>query len=61
MRFHALRHAAASMLLTDGVPMKSVSAMLGHADVSTTLRVYAHLDIGTQDQAAAAMDRLLGS
>lgn len=58
MRIHDLRHSAASLLLADGVPVKVVSEMLGHADVTTTLRVYAHVLEGAQEQAASYMDRL---
>ncbi len=32
--------------------------MLGHPDVSTTLRIYAHIIEGAQEEAASAMDRL---
>lgn len=39
---HALRHTAATWWLASGVPLPSVSAWLGHADVSITARVYAH-------------------
>lgn len=58
MRFHDLRHSAASLLLADGVPVKVVSEMLGHTDVATTLRIYAHVIEGAQEQAASSMDRL---
>lgn len=58
MRIHDLRHSAASMLLADGVLVKVVSEMLGHADVGTTLRIYAHVLEGAQEQAASYMDRL---
>lgn len=59
LRFHDLRHTAASLLLAEGVTVKVVSELLGHADVSTTLRTYAHIIEGAQEQAASAMDRLL--
>ncbi|MBK8559091.1 MAG: tyrosine-type recombinase/integrase [Dehalococcoidia bacterium] len=58
MRIHDLRHSAASMLLADGVPVKVVSETLGHADVSTTLSIYAHVLEGAQEQAAKYMGRL---
>jgi integrase len=61
MRFHDLRHSAASLLLADGVPVKVVSEMLGHADVGTTLRVYAHVIEGSQAQAVSVWDKLLGA
>jgi integrase len=43
MRFHDLRHTAATMLLSHGVHVKVVSEMLGHSDISTTLRTYVHV------------------
>ncbi|MFE9391178.1 tyrosine-type recombinase/integrase [Streptomyces sp. NPDC006784] len=41
IRFHDLRHGAATMLLAAGVPDKLVSDALGHASVSFTKDVYA--------------------
>lgn len=58
MRFHDLRHSAASLLLAEGTPVRLVSEMLGHSDVKTTLSIYAHVIPGMQEQAASAMDRL---
>lgn len=39
---HAFRHFVATQALVDGVDAKSVSAMLGHSQTSTTLNIYAH-------------------
>lgn len=39
---HKLRHTAASLAITNGADVVSVAARLGHADSSTTLRMYAH-------------------
>jgi integrase len=39
---HALRHTAASIAITSGADVASVSAKLGHADKSTTLDMYTH-------------------
>lgn len=58
MRFHDLRHTAATLLMSQSVPVKIVSEMLGHADVGITLRTYSHVMPGMQQQAADAMDRL---
>ena len=58
MRFHNLRHSAASLLLAEGVPVKVVSEMLGHSDVATTLRIYAHVLEGAQEQATSIMEKL---
>jgi integrase len=59
-RYHDLRHGAASLLLSQGVPIPVVSSLLGHRDPSITLRVYAHMIDGMDGLAAQAMDDLLG-
>jgi len=41
-KLHALRHAAATFLKDMGVPIKDVQEILGHSDISTTLRIYQH-------------------
>ncbi len=60
IRFHDLRHTAATLLLAQGINVKVVSEMLGHADVSITLRIYAHVMPHMQQQAADAMDATFG-
>lgn len=51
LRLHDARHTCASILLNRGTPVKVVSEMLGHADVTVTLATYQHT---TPDQHAAA-------
>jgi integrase len=51
---HTLRHSHASELLSDGVPLPAVSKRLGHADVYTTAKVYAHA-LPKDDTTAAEM------
>lgn len=41
---HDFRHYRAEQLRNSGAPVADIQAILGHADISTTLRVYAHLD-----------------
>jgi integrase len=60
IRFHDLRHTAASVLLLEGIPAKVVSEMLGHASIGITLNTYSHVLPTMQRSAAAAMDRLFG-
>ncbi len=58
--FHCLRHTAATTLLSQGVHPKVVSEMLGHADISITLRVYAHVSPHMQQAAVDVMQRVFG-
>jgi integrase len=61
IRFHDLRHCAATHALAGGVPVKVVSEMLGHASTGITEDVYAHVLPHMQDSAAAVMDQVLGN
>jgi integrase len=60
IRFHDLRHTAATLLLGRGVNPKIVSEMLGHASVGITLDTYSHVLPTMQQSAAAEMDAALG-
>ncbi|ETA01198.1 site-specific recombinase XerD [Frankia sp. CcI6] len=51
---HWLRHSHATALLLAGVPVHVVSRRLGHADVQTTLEIYAHVTEDTDARAAAS-------
>ncbi len=59
IRFHDLRHTAATLLLSRGVHPKIASEMLGHATVAFTLDVYSHVTETMQREAADAMDAIL--
>ena len=58
-RLHDARHAAASHMLAAGAPLAVVSERLGHADITTTLRFYAHAIPGQQREVAEAYSRQL--
>ena len=59
IRFHDLRHTAASLMLNNGVPALVVSKMLGHAKASTTLDIYGHQIPVMQEEAARVMDEIV--
>jgi integrase len=59
IRFHDLRHTAATLMLLQDVHPKGVAEMLGHSTVSMTLDVYLHVIPDIQKGATAALDRLL--
>lgn len=51
IRLHDLRHSAATLLLEAGINIKVVSEILGHASITTTLDVYAHVSEDLQREA----------
>jgi integrase len=55
LNFHGLRHTAATMMINQGLPTKSISGRLGHANISTTMDIYGHY-LKSADKEAA--DRL---
>jgi integrase len=61
VRLHDLRHFAATRLLEAGVPVKTVSGRLGHANAATTLNVYAHFLESSDENAAQVLGSLLDS
>lgn len=60
IRFHDLRHTCATIHLARGIPVKQVSEMLGHSDITITLRIYGHVIPAMNEQAAALMDDIFG-
>ena len=59
MTFHGLRHTSASLLLGAGAPVHVVSQRLGHANLTITMTVYAHVMPGQQKGAAPQPGALL--
>jgi len=57
--FHGLRHIHATILLQHRIDLQSVSSRMGHSDPSVTLRAYADAMPARDQEAAAAMDRIL--
>jgi integrase len=60
IRFHDLRHTAATWHLARGVPALVVSKMLGHSSVAFTLDLYAHVIPSMQQDAVDIMNRAFG-
>lgn len=59
VRFHDLRHTAATLMLEDGVHPKVVSERLGHASIAVTMDFYQHVSSTMQRSAARRMDAIL--
>ena len=60
MRFHDLRHGAASILLAKGVHPLGVE-MLGHSTIALTMNVYSHVIPELQGEAADQMEAVFGA
>lgn len=59
VRFHDLRHSAASLLIAAGVELVEVSMLLGHSELRVTADLYSHLQQQTAVRAARHMDAVL--
>ena len=59
IKFHDLRHTAASLILNKGVDVLVASQRLGHAQPNITLDVYGHLMPSMQNEAANIIDTLI--
>jgi hypothetical protein len=61
IRFHDLRHSAATLLLGLGIHPKIVSELLGHSQIGITLDLYSHVTATMQQEAVRAFEGLFGS
>ena len=61
VKFHDLRHSAATLLLSMGVPPKVVQEILGHSNISITMNVYTHVLPSMQKEAMDKMERFFDS
>ena len=60
-RFHDLRHASASFQLAQGIPMKVVQEVLGHASYTLTANTYSHVEEAmTKEATESGSERDLG-
>jgi site-specific recombinase XerD len=59
MRYHDLRHSTASILVDKGWDINSIKEWLGHADISTTANIYAHISHRKKVSLAQDLDKTL--
>lgn len=59
IRFHDLRHTAATLMIMEGYSAKTVSERLGHASVNITLDRYSHVLPSMQKEVATALDNIM--
>ena len=59
VRFHDLRHSAATILLSMGIPAKVVQEILGHSQISMTMDIYSHVMPTLQQDAMNKLNQAL--
>jgi integrase len=59
MRYHDLRHSTASILVDKGWDINDIKEWLGHADISTTANIYAHMSHKKKVSLAKDLDKTL--
>ena len=57
---HSLRQTNASLLIAQGVDVRTVASLLGHAQASTTLDIYAHAFDKNKREAQQKLGRVIG-
>jgi integrase len=60
IRFHDLRHSAATILLSLGVHPKVVQELLGHNQISMTMNIYSHVLPNMQENAVKRLNDMIG-
>jgi len=59
IRFHDLRHSAASLLIAQGVHPRAIMELLGHSTITLTMDTYGHLFESVNRETAEKMDAIL--
>ena len=60
LNVHSLRHTNASLLIAQGVDVRTVASLLGHAQASTTLDIYAHAFDKNKREAQEKLGKVIG-
>ena len=59
--FHNLRHCSASLMLAEGVALRTIMEILGHSQIAVTANLYGHVAPAAQQDALERVGSLLGS
>jgi integrase len=60
LRLHDLRHGCATLMLAAGVPARTIMDVLGHSEIGVTMNTYTHVLMQLREDAADAIDGVLG-
>ena len=59
IKFHDLRHTHATLLLLQGIDLKTIQHRLGHSDISMTMNTYTHVLDELHRTASTKLDEIL--
>ncbi len=59
LKFHSLRHTFASINIENGSDIKTISEILGHSDIDTTLKIYTHTSEKAKEKAINKFEKLI--
>jgi len=60
LRLHDLRHGCATFMMAAGVPARTIMEVPGHLEIGVTMNTYTHVLAQLREDAADAIDRILG-
>jgi integrase len=60
VRFHDLRHSAATLMIESGMDLATVADLLGHSTIATTVNVYGHLTARHKEEAMRRFSEAVG-
>jgi integrase len=61
LRLHDLRHGCATFMMAAGVPARTIMEVVGHSEIGVTMNTYTHVLAQLREDAADAIDRVLGA
>jgi len=61
LRLHDLRHGCATFMMAAGIPARTIMEVLGHSEIGVTMNTYRHVLAQLREDAADAIDRVLGA
>jgi integrase len=61
LRLHGLRHGCATFMMAAGMPARTIMGVLGHSEIGLTMNTYTHVLAQLREDAADAIDRILGA
>jgi integrase len=58
-KFHGLRHTFCTILATKNVPLKTAAVIMGHTNINTTAKIYAHVDAEEKQRAINSLKGII--